>query len=27
VRFTSAAAVDPAEAQRFKARLAQLLKT
>ena len=27
VRFTSAAAVDAAEAQRFKARLAQLLKT
>jgi murein DD-endopeptidase MepM/ murein hydrolase activator NlpD len=27
VRFTSAAAVDPAEAARFKERLAQLLKT
>jgi murein DD-endopeptidase MepM/ murein hydrolase activator NlpD len=27
VRFTSAGAVDPAEAARFKARLAQLLKT
>jgi hypothetical protein len=25
VRFTSAAAIDPAEAARFKARLAQLL--
>jgi murein DD-endopeptidase MepM/ murein hydrolase activator NlpD len=27
VRFTSAAAIDPAEVARFKARLAQLLKT
>jgi len=27
VRFTSAAAIDPGEVSRFRARLAQLLKT